>query len=122
MARKKSKKTQSRPVEKTVKTSAQKPLEMASANVDVNPADITITFTSGLGQATVSLFRMGIRVVTQTIKQSGDIHFPDVRSGDSLAVNCVCTGKVTITINASTDPPTPTTFSSGAFNTGYDVL
>ena len=85
-------------------------------------ADVEITFTSGLGQATASLFRKGILINMQSISMSDIIHFSDVQSGDVIVINGVCTGNAIIKINVSTAPTTPTNFTAGPFNVIYGVL
>ena len=84
--------------------------------------DVTITFTSGLGQATASLFRKGLLINMQSISMSGVIHFSDVQPGDVVGINGVCTGSATININSITVPATPTNFGAGPFNVIYGVL
>jgi hypothetical protein len=87
------------------------------------PVDVNITFFSGIGQATISLFRKGILINMQSTSTSSNIHFSEVQSGDIIAVNGVCTGNATLTITGvSTSPPTPTNFGTGSFNMIYGVL
>jgi len=85
-------------------------------------ATVGIVFTSGLGQATASVFRKGALINMQSISTSGNIVFADVESGDAIAINGVCTGTAAINISVPTNPSTPTSFSAGNFNIGYDVL
>jgi hypothetical protein len=85
------------------------------------PVNIHIDFFSGIGQITVVLFRNGILINMQSISTDGDIHFADVQSRDTIAVNGVCAGKCTITINTATNAPTPQSFSK-IITTGYTVL
>lgn len=82
-------------------------------------ADISFTFSAGIGQATASLFRNGILINMQSISQSGTILFSDTNKGDVISINGICTGTCTIRINKSTKPGTPEKFPSGFIITGY---
>lgn len=88
----------------------------------VTGADVGITFNNGLGQVTVSLFRMGVLINMQSISTSGSIHFSHVEAGDSISVNGVCSGTADIEINVSTNPATPEHFNAGVIMSGYTVL
>lgn len=96
---------------------------LAMASPVSTTASVGVVFTSGLGQATISLFRQGLLINMQTISVSGSVQFTDVEPGDAISINGVCTKSATVTITGvSTSPATPTVFSAGTFNIGYDVL
>lgn len=88
------------------------------------PANVGITFFSGTGQITASLFRNGILINLQTIVNDGSINFSDVQSGDGISVNGVATGVggATITIDRPTSPSNPDHFDTGFIHRGYIVL
>jgi hypothetical protein len=85
-------------------------------------ANIDITFTSGIGQATASLFRNGVLINLQSVSSSATIFLSDVQRGDSISINGVCTGKASVAVSVPTSPATPESFGAGNINTGYDVL
>jgi hypothetical protein len=85
-------------------------------------ANIQITFTSGIGQATASLFRNGVLINLQSVSSSATIFLSDVQRGDTISINGVCTGNATIAVSVPTSPETPEHFAAGNINTGYDVL
>jgi len=92
MAKRKSKK---KPTRKKAKPLIRSSLVARSSPLST-AADVDITFTSGLGQATASLFRQGILINMQSISMSDIIHFSEVQSGDVIVINGVCTGNVII--------------------------
>jgi|SRR5687767_9250200 len=94
---------------------------VASASGGPMPADVFIDFLSGLGQATAVLFRKGLLINMQSISTSGSIHFDDVQSRDSIAVNGVCTGSADVSITVPTNPITPERFSAGIIIGGYTI-
>jgi hypothetical protein len=97
-------------------------LESAAApGVASVTATVSITFTSGLGQATASLFRKGMLINMQSVSTSGTIVFSDTQSGDVISVNGICTGAATIAVNVPTTPGTPQNFPAGPFHVGLFV-
>ena len=84
-------------------------------------ADVNITFTSGVGQATASLFRNGVLINMQSISQSTTILFSDVQSGDGLAIVGVSSGNTTITISVPTSPRTPDRRPAGPIHRSYII-
>lgn len=86
------------------------------------PAGIQVIFTSGIGQLTAVLFRKGVLINMQSISTSGVIHFSEVQSRDSIAVNGVCAGNAVITVNVPTNPATPEKFSKEIIMSGYTIL
>lgn len=95
---------------------------VALPNINSTQANVNITFFSGIGQATISLFRQGILINMQSTSVSATIQFSDVQSGDIIVVNGVCTGNATVAIDVPTTPQTPTSFGAGPFNMIYGVL
>jgi hypothetical protein len=85
------------------------------------PVTVNITFIGGFGQATVVLFRNGLLINMQSVSLSADVHFADVESRDSIAVNGVCAGSATVTIDVSTNPATPESFTKIILG-GYTIL
>ena len=83
--------------------------------------EVGIDFTSGLGQATAVLFRNGVLINMQSISTSGSIHFSDVESRDTVAVNGVCAGDAKISINVPTNPSTPELFTKIIIG-GYTII
>jgi hypothetical protein len=104
------------------KTKLTKASLVASASATSLQADVEIIFTSGLGQATAVLFRNGVLINMQSISISGTIHFTDVQSRDSIAVNGVCAGDAVVTISIPTNPMTPEHFTAGIIMAGYTIL
>lgn len=92
---------------------------LARASVSTN---IDINFTSGIGQATASLFRNGVLINLQSVSNSATIFLSDVQRGDSISINGVCTGNATVAVSVPTSPKTPENFAAGNINTGYDIL
>lgn len=86
-----------------------------------SPAKLSVVFRSGIGQITASLFRKGVMINMQSISRTGDINFSDVKRGDAIAVNGVCTGTADITINVTTNPTTPEHFTAGIIMGGYSI-
>ena len=82
---------------------------------------IKVTFISGLGQLTASLFRNGILINMQSVSSSSVIFLSDVQFGDVISVNGVCTGSADISISVSTNPTTPQHFGAGPIHSGYIV-
>ena len=111
----------------TAKTRKKKPAEkklqkrslIAVKSELSNDVNVNFSFTSGIGQATASLFRSGILINMQSISSSGMIHFADVQSSDGISINGVCTGNCRIAINTNTTPATPESFPAGIIMTGY---
>ncbi len=85
-------------------------------------ADVGVVFTSGLGQITALLFRNGVLINMQSISSSGNIHFSEVQSGDSISINGVCSGNADITLSVPTNPDFPEHFNAGIIMTGYTIL
>lgn len=83
------------------------------------PARVGVTFFSGVGQITASLFRNGVLINMQSISSSGNINFSEVQSGDVISINGVCTGAADIAINRTTTPTTPEHFTAGIILSGY---
>ncbi|MRG45736.1 hypothetical protein GFS24_11455 [Chitinophaga sp. SYP-B3965] len=84
---------------------------------------VNITFTSGTGQVTTSLFRKGILINLQSTSVSADIFLSDTKRGDVLSVVGVATGSATITITpVQTIPATPDKFSAGPVMGSYVIL
>ncbi|MBO9199368.1 MULTISPECIES: hypothetical protein [Niastella] len=81
--------------------------------------DVTFMFSAGIGQATALLFRKGVLINMQSISSSGKIHFSEVQSRDSIAVNGVCTGTADITVNTPTIPESPLHFDEGLIISGF---
>lgn len=94
---------------------------VANPSTQSRPANISITFLSGLGQATASLFRNGNMINMQTTSVSMTIQFSHVETGDIIALNGVASGSAKVDIDLNTTPATPTTFNAGAFNIIYGV-
>jgi len=92
---------------------------VAESAVHSLQVSITFTFTGGIGQATSLLFRKGVLINMQSISSSGNIQFSEVQSGDSIAVNGVCTGNAIIVVNTPTVPLSPQQFEAGIIITGY---
>jgi hypothetical protein len=92
---------------------------VAAASASSQQAEVSFTFTSGIGQATASLFRNGVLINMQSVSSSTTIHFSEVQSGDVISINGVCAGKATIAVNAPTTPATPEKFDSGLIIAGY---
>ncbi|MET0393937.1 MAG: hypothetical protein ABW019_12385 [Chitinophagaceae bacterium] len=86
---------------------------VATASASSKPASINFTFSSGIGQATASLFRNGVLINMQSISSSGAIGFSDVQSGDVTAINGICTGQAVISVSVPTTPATPKKFKAG---------
>src|SRR5215469_3690098 len=84
-------------------------------------ATVSITFTSGLGQATAALFRKGMLINMQSVSTSGAIVFSDTQSGDAIAINGVCTGAASIVVSVPTTPGTPQNFPAGPFHVALFV-
>lgn len=76
----------------------------------VEPANIDVTFTSGVGQVTATLFRQGVMINMESISSSGTITFSDVRTGDAISINGVCAGTARIGLDRDTTPANPKTF------------
>lgn len=86
-------------------------------------ATVNVTFTSGTGQVTTSLFRNGILINLQSTSVSADILLSDTKRGDMLSVVGVTTGSATITVvPVSTSPGTPDQFSAGPIMGSYVIL
>lgn len=85
------------------------------------PATVNITFTSGVGQVTVSLFRNGGLVHMQSIDCSSDVLFSGVLSGDVVSIVGVAAGTTAISISVPTSPATPDTRSAGPIHRGYII-
>jgi hypothetical protein len=83
--------------------------------------DVSLTFTSGVGQVTAVLFRKGVLINMQSISKSGKVNFSEVQSGDVISVNGVCAGKAIVALNAATTPATPEQFNAGLIIAGYLV-
>jgi hypothetical protein len=114
----KSRKPRSTPKSKKIST-RDLVARLARASVSAN---IDITFTSGIGQATASLFRNGVLINLQSVSSSATIFLSDVQRGDSISINGVCTGNASVVVSVPTSPATPENFGAGNINTGYDVL
>jgi hypothetical protein len=84
--------------------------------------NVSVTFNSGIGQITASIFRNGLLINLQTISSDGNIFFSDIQSRDGIAVNGVCTGTggADITISVPTTP-TPQHFDTGFIHGLYIV-
>ena len=110
------------------KTAAAKPATLSRGALVAQPsavskaADISVTFKSGLGQITSSLFRNGVLINLQSISSSGSIHFSDVQSGDAVSINGVCTGTADISVSVPADPESPQHFEKGNIHIGFDIL
>jgi hypothetical protein len=83
--------------------------------------DVSLTFTSGVGQVTAVLFRKGVLINMQSISKSGKVNFSEVQSGDVISVNGVCAGKAIVALNTATTPATPEQFNAGLIIAGYLV-
>lgn len=85
---------------------------------------VSVTFNSGIGQITASLFRNGALINLQTISNDGSIFFSDIQSKDGISVNGVCTGTggADITVSVPTNPATPQHFNTEFIHGGYIVL
>lgn len=95
----------------------------AVLDVTSQPATVNITFTSGAGQVTTSLFRNGLLINMQSTSVSADILLSDTQRGDMLSVVGVTTGSATITVTpVSTSPATPDKFSAGPVMGSYVIL
>jgi len=95
---------------------------MAAVSGTSVSANVNVTFVSGVGQLTASLFRNGILINMQSVSNSGTIFLSDVQSGDVLSINGVCAGTASIAISVSTSPATPQNFGAGPFHVGYIIL
>ena len=80
------------------------------------PANLSVTFNSGLGHMEARLFRGGPLVDQGSLDQSGDIPFASVQSGDMISINGICSGTTVVTIAVPTDPATPISFPQGNFH------
>jgi hypothetical protein len=117
-------KSSTKPKAKTKSMSTQllTPQSLVAEQADHSkPATITFAFTTGIGQATTSLFRRGVLINMQSISSSGDIKFSDVQTGDVISVNGVCTSKAVIEIDILTTPVTPSEFKAGLIIKAYLV-
>ncbi|MBO9567058.1 MAG: hypothetical protein J7621_30070 [Niastella sp.] len=84
-------------------------------------ATVNITFTSGVGKVTASLFRKGILINMQSITSSADIFFSDVKKGDGLALVGTSAGSARIEISVPTSPATPQVIN-GPIHRSYIIL
>lgn len=112
-------------IKRSVKATAKKLSSralVAVAEGTTSQVTIDVTFISGLGQLTASLFRNGVLINLQSISSSSSIFLSDVQSGDVISINGVCTGNATISISTPTSPSTPGQFTTGPINIGYIVL
>lgn len=97
--------------------------DVATLDATSVQATVNITFTSGGGQVTTSLFRKGILINLQSTSVSADIMLSDTKRGDVLSVVGVATGSATITITpVKTIPKTPDQFSAGPVMGSYVIL
>lgn len=96
---------------------------IAAVSATSASADVNVDFTSGIGQVTAILFRMGLPINQQSISSTGSIHFSDVQRGDAISVNGVCSGKAAISVSGvSTDPSTVQNFEAENIHSGFDIL
>lgn len=99
------------------------PARLAATAIAVN---VAVAFYSGVGTATVALFRGGLLINMQTLTTSGSVNFSEVNQFDRITVDGVGTGTVdnatVISISVPTSPVTPTNFPAGEFHIGYLVL
>lgn len=112
-------------VKKTRSASATREPKFNAATLDASSvrATVNVTFTSGTGQVTTSLFRNGILINLQSTSVSADIMLSDTKRGDVLSVVGVATGSATITITpVQTSPVTPDQFTSGPVMGSYVIL
>lgn len=97
--------------------------DVATLDATSVKATVNITFTSGTGQVTTSLFRKGILINLQSTSVSADIMLSDTKRGDVLSVVGVATGSATITVTpVKTLPATPDQFSAGPVMGSYVIL
>ena len=97
------------------------PLVAAAPQTAAVAATVNITFTSGVGQATASLFRNGVLINMESISQSANILFSDVQSGDGVAIVGVSSGTTTIVISVGTSPRTPDHRPAGPIHRSYII-
>jgi len=85
-------------------------------------AEMEVTFISGIGQLTVSLFRNGVLINLQSVSSSSKIFLSDVQRGDMISTTGVCTGKAEVKINVPTTPASPQNFDAGPIFFAFVVL
>jgi hypothetical protein len=121
---KKPEKPSAKPAVKKTRSATREPkFDAATLDASSVRATVNITFTSGTGQVTTSLFRKGILINLQSTSVSADIILSDTKRGDVLSVVGVATGSATITITpVQTLPATPDKFSAGPVMGSYVIL
>ncbi len=85
-------------------------------------ADFKFEFFEGVATATVTLFRDGQIVDSQTVSDDGTLHFSDVRSRDTASVKGTCAGTGKITVSVDTRPASPTSLKAGKIIERYTIL
>jgi hypothetical protein len=103
------------------KVSVSRSSLVAISNATSQIGTINAVFKNGLGQITAILYRKGVEINKQTISQSGNIIFSDVQSGDAVAINGVCSGSASISIDLPASPDSPITFNAEHIFTGFTI-
>jgi hypothetical protein len=106
---------------KASKKNAVETLSESVAPGAISPANVQVTFMSGVGKVTAFLIRQGVLINMQSIDASGNILFSDVRTDDAISVNGICTGSATVAVDRDTSPATPVQFSAGPIHVGLIV-
>ena len=84
--------------------------------------NVSVTFTGGRGKLDAALIRNGNEIDSGSINKSGTIELAESLRGDTISINGSSAGGATVSINKTTDPPTPDIFTAGPIMSGYDIL